>query len=110
MIGISQEDRDILRGLAGQVAEIAALPIQKERAKLWTDLNDLKPTRPLVWINEICWGEINVNDELTCRCEGDWARGQESSLRMLLYQWNQEYWKTGTSRLSAISENYFEMV
>ena len=88
MIEISQKDRDILRGLAGQVAEIAALPIQKERAKLWTDLNDLKPTRPLVWINEICFGELNVNDELTCRCEGDWARGQEGNFRRVLYQWN----------------------
>jgi len=88
MIEISQKDRDILRGLAEQVAEIAALPIQKERAKLWTDLNDLKPTRPLVWINEICFWEMNVDDELTCCCEGDWARGQEDGLRRLLYQWN----------------------
>jgi len=85
---VSQKDRDILRGLAAEIAEIAALPIQKERAKLWTDLNDLKPTRPLVWINEVCWWEMNVNDELTCRCEGGWARGQEGPFRSLLYQWN----------------------
>ena len=85
---ISHKDRDILRGLAEEVAQIAALPIQRERAKLWTDLNDLKPTRPLVWINEVCWWEMNVNDELTCRCEDGWARGQESGLRTLLYQWN----------------------
>ena len=84
---ITQQDRDILRGLAGEIAEIAALPVQKERAKLWTDLNDLKPTRPLVWINEICWHEMIVDDELTCRCEGDWARGREAQLRMTLYQW-----------------------
>ncbi len=86
MIDVTQKDRDILRGLAEQIAEIAVLPVQQEKAKLWTDLNDLKPTRPLVWINEICWHELYC-DELDCKCEGDWARGQELRMLMELYQW-----------------------
>ena len=40
-------------------------------------LNDLESDRPTVWINEICWHEMNVDDELTLRCESDWARQQE---------------------------------
>jgi hypothetical protein len=84
---IPQSDVDILRRLAGELAQIAALPVQKEKAQLWRRLNDLDSVRPMVWINEICWNEMNVNDELTCRAATDWARGQEYGLRTLLYQW-----------------------
>ncbi len=87
-MALSRTDSDILRTLARQAAEIAALPVHGQKARLWRDLNDLKPTRPLVWINEVCWNEMNVNDELTVRCEDPWARGQEYNLRLLLYQWN----------------------
>jgi len=84
---VSDKDKDILRSLAEQKAQIAALPVHAEKVALWTQLNDLKPTRPLVWINEICWNEMNVDDELTLRCEGEWARYWETRLRHELYQW-----------------------
>jgi hypothetical protein len=84
---ISTNDRDILRRLAEQQALIAALPVQKEKAEMWRRLNDREPVRPMVWINEICWNEMNVNDELTLRCTDPWAREIENNLRMLLYQW-----------------------
>jgi len=84
---LDARDRDILRGLASRVAEIAALPVHREKAKLWQKLNDLDSVRPLVWINEICWHEMNVDDELTLRCASPWARDQETELRRLLYQW-----------------------
>ena len=87
-IRVLKKDQSILRGLAEQKATIGALPIQKEKARLWTALNDLKSERPMVWINEICWNEMNINDELTLRCEGSWAREQELNLRRELYQWN----------------------
>ena len=87
-IAVSNPDKDILRELAAQKAEIGALPIQQENARLWTALNDLKSERPMVWINEICWNEMNVDDELTLRCEGGCAREQEQELRRELYQWN----------------------
>lgn len=87
-IQVSGKDKDILRGLATRKAEIGSLPVQKETARLWTALNDLKSERPMVWSNEICWNEMDVNDELKIQCEGDWARGQELSLRRELYQWN----------------------
>ena len=74
--------------MAAQQAEIAALPVHKEKAELWRKLNDLEPVRPLVWINEVCWHEMNVNDELTLQCTGEWARQVERGLRHTLYQWN----------------------
>ncbi len=84
---IHDQDKSILRRLAAEVAEIAALPVHAERARLWQRLNDLERVKPLVWINEICWSEMNVDDELTLRCEGDFCRGLETQLRQLLYQW-----------------------
>jgi hypothetical protein len=86
-INLSSSDTQILRSLASEIAEIASLPVHKEKAHLWTRLNDLKSERPMVWINEICWNEMNVNDELTLRCEHPWAREQEDQLRKTIYQW-----------------------
>ncbi|UCE47575.1 MAG: hypothetical protein JSW47_18495 [Phycisphaerales bacterium] len=86
-IRLSPKDKDILRRLAGEVAEIASLDINREKARLWTKLNDLNSERPMVWINEICWNEMNVDDELTLGAEHPWARDQEDLLRKILYQW-----------------------
>jgi len=86
-IGIDRRDTDILRTLANDLAAIAALPVHREKARLWQRLNDLDSVRPMVWINEICWQEMNVNDELTLRCCHPWARDQERELRRTLYQW-----------------------
>jgi hypothetical protein len=86
-VKLDAADRDILRRLASELVAIAALPVHKEKARLWQKLNDLEPVRPLVWINEICWNEMNVDDELTLRCAHPWARDQERELRRTLYQW-----------------------
>ena len=47
-MAIGQPDRQILRRLAGKVAELAARPVEKEKQKLWTHHNVLEWTRPLV--------------------------------------------------------------
>ncbi|MCX6996270.1 MAG: hypothetical protein NTV49_04105 [Kiritimatiellaeota bacterium] len=86
-IKLDPRDKDLLRRLAGEWADIAALPVHREKARLWQKLNDLESERPMVWINEICWNEMNVNDELTLRCAHPWARDQERELRRTLYQW-----------------------
>ncbi|MBI5084751.1 MAG: hypothetical protein HZB13_09155 [Acidobacteria bacterium] len=86
-IELSVGDRDILRTLASQLAEIAALPVHAEKARLWRKLNDLESERPMVWINEICWQEMDVDGELTLRAGHPWAREQELELRRTLYQW-----------------------
>jgi len=86
-IRLSAKDIEVLRRLASEVAEIAALPIHRENARLWRKLNDLESERPMVWINEICWHEMNVDDELTLVTAHPWARDQERDLRRTLYQW-----------------------
>lgn len=84
---ITDKDKIILREIGKQVAEIAALPVQKKTITEWKRLNSLKPGRPLVWINEIPWHEMNINDELTLRTEDGLSRSTETWLRRLLYQY-----------------------
>jgi hypothetical protein len=86
-ITLAQSDKDLLRGLAEELAAAAALRVHKEKAELWRRLNDLDSVRPMVWINEICWNEMNVDDELTLQTQHPWARNQERDLRRTLYQW-----------------------
>ena len=84
---LDNTEKSVLRELGEKITAIASEPIHKEKAALWTDLNDLKSRRPMVWINEIPWHEMNVDDELTLRCKGTWARNLEDQMRKTIYQW-----------------------
>ncbi len=86
-IVLSGDDREILRLLGAEIAEIAALPVHKEKAVLWQKMNDLATVKPMVWINEIPWNEMNVDDELTLQCRSAWGRKLEDGLRKTVYQW-----------------------
>ena len=86
-ITLTGAEKETLRGLAREIADTAALPVHREKAGLWRKLNDLQSVRPMVWINEIPWHEMNVDDELTLRTAHPWARELETSLRRTLYQW-----------------------
>jgi hypothetical protein len=81
------QDRTILRELAGRLAEIAALPVQEEKRRLWRLLNAKKPERPMVTIDQVCWNEMNVDDELTLRCADPESRAAEEHMRRVLFQW-----------------------
>ncbi len=78
---IHPSDLAILRALAVEVAEIAALPVQEEKRRLWRSLNALKPERPMVMIDQVCWNEMEVDDELRLRCMDEECRGYEERLR-----------------------------
>lgn len=86
---IDKKDRDILRGLAYKKAQIADLSIHNKKIKLWKDLNSLNKTRqrPLVWINEVPWHELNYNDELTLKTSSTFARFLETRLKRTIYLW-----------------------
>ena len=63
-----EEDVLILRELAGRVAGAAALPIQNERVRLWTALNELRPIRPVVAVYPArAWAELVPESSLVCR-------------------------------------------
>jgi len=83
----SAADMKIVRELGQRYAEIAALPVQEEKRRLWRKLNALRPERPMVMIDQVCWNEMNVDDELTLRCADPACREYETFLRRTLYQW-----------------------
>jgi hypothetical protein len=84
---MNAKDLTIIRDLARKVGEIAALPVHVEKRRLWRKLNALKPERPMVMIDQVCWNEVNVNDELTVRCTDPECLRYEWQLRSTLYQW-----------------------
>lgn len=85
---IDTGDRSILRRLAERVAEIAALAVHQQTADLWWRLNDLEPVRPMVWINEIPWHEMDINGELTLQTTDLFCRQVEEELRRTIYLWD----------------------
>ena len=76
-----------MRELGAQVAEIAALPVQQETIALWKALNGLRPIRPMVMIDQVCWHEMEAGDELALRSEDEFCRRIETTLRRTLYSW-----------------------
>lgn len=88
-VTITSEERQCLRELARRKVEIGHLPVQHETARLWNDLNGLRPTRPLVWINELPWHELAAKAPaaLTPRCQDRFLAGVEWGLRAEQYQW-----------------------
>lgn len=86
-MAISKKDRAILRGLAAQQAEIAALPAQRETIGQWKRLNGLGRGRPLVCTAEIPWHEMDVDGELALQTSDPLCRQLEEGIRRTLYQW-----------------------
>ena len=89
-----EKDREILRNLALEYADIAALPIQQKLKKQWYALNSLKPERPMflaggqdVYLYQIPWNELDYNDELKMRCKDEFAQWMEERLRRQIYLW-----------------------
>nr|MBC8423463.1 hypothetical protein [bacterium] len=85
----STRDRILLRDLARRVADVASLPEQAEKTRLWTACNDLHPERPMVFANpQNGWSEIDAAwVHLECRDSG--LRGWEHALRRRLVRHEQ---------------------
>ncbi|HHY82888.1 MAG TPA: hypothetical protein GX505_09465 [Clostridiales bacterium] len=84
---ISSKDREIIRNLAMKYRDVALMDIHRDTIEDWKKLNSLKPTRPMIMIDQIPWHEMNVNDELTLLCENEFLRSFEFGIRTTLYKW-----------------------
>ena len=85
---ISPRDREVLRSLARQVAELASRPIEGEKRALWYRHNALQRTRPLVFCDpENGWNEIILPSQL--ECQGKLGRDWEMRLRKEVF-WGAE--------------------
>jgi len=82
------QEREVLRRLAGRVAELAARPIESEKRQLWFEHNQLKPTRPLIFCDpENGWNEIITPADLECNSQ--LARQWEMRLRKEVF-WGEQ--------------------
>ncbi|MBM3497527.1 MAG: hypothetical protein FJX74_02545 [Armatimonadetes bacterium] len=84
---ISPRDRQVIRDLAQEYADIAAQPVQQERRDLWRAHNSLRTDRPLVLAT---YGYHNVwcrevFGEETLQCEDPFYRAHERMLRMAIF-------------------------
>lgn len=86
-MSISQSDRQIFRSITKQYSEVAFLDIHKKTMEDWKKLNSLNPDRPMITIDQIPWHEMNVNDELTLKCEDTLLKSLEWNMRSELYKW-----------------------
>jgi len=87
---LNKEDVAVVRALARRVAEIANLPVQEEKRRLWRRLNAKNPVRPMVMIDQVCVNEIAgfVGGALTLCCTDPECRHFEWQLRWTLFQWD----------------------
>jgi len=96
---ISSDERQILRDLAGCVADLATRQIEVEKRQLWIDHNALRSTRPVIFCDpENSWHEIIPQSSL--ECEGELAREWEWSLRREIW------WGTQMNDDRTISANF----
>jgi len=86
-MAINIREKAVLQELAKRYAQLAAMPIQKERRDRARDINDLKPRKPIVWLDEIPWHEMDIDGKLTLTCEDEFARQMEWFFRSALYRW-----------------------
>lgn len=79
---MQEKDLEIIRNLAKRVAEIADLPIMKEKKEIWKRHHNLERVRPMLLIfPENSWHEMITSLE----CEDQLARGIEWGLRTKIY-------------------------
>lgn len=79
-------DAIILRKLAWKYIEFANSEKNMENIRLHKAVNDLKPIRPVVLIDEIPWNEMNIDNELTLQCVDPYLRKIEWFLRSRIYK------------------------
>lgn len=91
---MTQRDKDIVRELAKRYMEHATDEKQQDMNERMRATNDLKIVRPPVLIDEIPWFEMDIDNELTCRCEDPEAIKVETFLRQGLFR--RKYFKADT--------------
>ena len=81
---MQNQERDYVRELARQIAEIAHSAQNAAIRKRWRDVNALcKPDRAPVWCRPVgVWSELLPESQL--KCADPWLRGHEQNFRRLL--------------------------
>ncbi|MHB8961912.1 MAG: hypothetical protein ACYC5K_02035 [Saccharofermentanales bacterium] len=80
-------DKILLRELASQYFECSSSDKNKENILLHKKVNDLRPSRPIVLIDEIPWHEMNASHELDLYCIDEYNRSIEFFFRTQVFKW-----------------------
>jgi hypothetical protein len=87
-LSLGDRDRNVLRGLAARVAELAAVSIQNEKRQLWYAINALQSVRPIVLCDpENGWNEIVTENQM--KCKSRLGRQWEMALRKEIF-WGEQ--------------------
>jgi len=78
---VKQNDVKILRELAKKKVEIGTGLLMQERIQKWIKHNDLQSEQPMILIEP-------VYPVMELKCEEEWARGLEYSVKLELYRYN----------------------
>ena len=84
---ITSEDKKIVQGLAKQYLEIANDDKIKERIQRIRKTNSLEHVRPIVWMDELPWHELNADGSLDIQCTGEIAKEMELFFKRTLFRW-----------------------
>ncbi len=82
------KDFKILRELAAEKKALLSDYDSESKIKLWKDINDLKITRPPVFICQVPWSEFSDIEELSLQCEDEFLQTIETKLRKEIYEIN----------------------
>ena len=84
---MSQEKSTLLE-LARRYAELSQHPANAERRTRATKINDLaQGQKPIVWLDEIPWHEMDIDGKLKLTCETEAGRNMEWFFRQTLFRW-----------------------
>ncbi len=81
-----QPQRDVIRELGRQYAEIAASPRQQKTIDGWRRLNGLQSTRAMVCLAQLPWEELDWGADEMVNREGH-LRSVEGQMRRTIYAW-----------------------
>ena len=84
---LSKQETEVLRRLAGEYAELAALPEMAVRRARWEKHNHVGGERPLVLIDQLPWNELDFDGSLTNEVSDPTWRRVETWLRREMYKW-----------------------
>ena len=84
---LKRNDIELMKSLAREYAEIAALPVHAEKRRLWIKLNSIRMERPMILIDQIPWNEMDIDGFLQLRVEDPYWRRVEREMRRTIYKW-----------------------
>jgi len=84
---MDKNEKLILQELAKKYMELANNPVNLERKQRGMDINDLTPRRPMVWLHELPWHELNIDGKMDMLCTHPSAKRMEWFFRTNLFRW-----------------------